>query len=306
MNYQAKLQQILGASGFSQEALAAKIGVSFVTLNSWVNGKSTPTRPDYLAKIDEIHDEIIGTLAIDRADLKVLKLQAVAQRLSARKLLASRPLLDKITLNLTYHTNTIEGSTMTKNDVADVIFDNKVLKNRTAIEQREAVNHQTALHFILDELTDRSRPFVFTPELIMAIHLRLMNGIISDAGTYRNHGVRIVGTNVPLANFIKIPGLLLTLCRHLNEETTDPIGLLAQTHAQFEQIHPFSDGNGRTGRLVMFAKSLDLGIVPPIVEKERKSAYYKYLQLAQIRSELDPLEQLLAQSIIKTAKTFRS
>jgi len=305
MNYKIKLQQILAASGLSQEALATKIGVSFVTLNSWVNGKSTPTRTDYLAKIDQVYGEIIGTIVVDRAELKTLKRQALAQKLSARRLLENRTLLDRITLNLTYHTNTIEGSTMTKSDVADVIFDNKILKNRTAVEQREAVNHQTALHFVLDELTDKSRPFTFTPELIMAIHLRLMNGIISDAGAYRNHGARIMGSSVPLANFIKIPSLISSLCRRLGEETTDPIGLLAQTHAEFEQIHPFSDGNGRTGRLVMFAKSLDLGIVPPIIEKERRSAYYKYLELAQTRTEFDPLEQFLAQSIIKVGEIIR-
>jgi Fic family protein/DNA-binding Xre family transcriptional regulator len=301
MNYQAKLQQILTASGLSQEALAAKLGVSFVTLNSWANGKSAPTRTDYLARIEETYGEIIGSTAIDQPALAALKKQAVACRLTARKLLENRLILDKITLNLTYHTNTIEGSTMTKADVADVIFDNKVLKNRTAIEQREAVNHQTALHFLLDELTDKTRPFEFTPELIRAIHLRLMSGIVSDAGLFRNHGVRIMGSNVPLANFIKIPDLLSSLCNRLNEETTDPIGLLAATHAEFEQIHPFSDGNGRTGRLLMFAKALNLGLMPPIINKERKIAYYKYLETAQTKAELDPLEQLFAESIVKTA-----
>ncbi|MCL2038609.1 Fic family protein [Candidatus Saccharibacteria bacterium] len=304
MDYQNKLQQILAASGLSQESLSTKIGVSFVTLNSWVNGRSTPTRADYLARIDQVYAEIIGATATNPNQLTALKRQAIAHRLTARRLLENRPLLDKITLNLTYHTDAIEGSTMTKMDVSEVIFDNKVLKNRTATEQREAINHQTALHFLLDELTDKARPFTFTPALIRAVHLRLMNGIISDAGTYRNHSVRIMGSSVALANFIKIPELLLSLCSRLNEETTDPIGLLAHTHADFEQIHPFSDGNGRTGRLIIFAKALTLGILPPIIERERKSAYYKYLEQAQTKSEFDQLEQLLAESILKAAASL--
>ena len=58
-------------------------------------------------------------------------------------------------------------------------------------------------------------------------------------------------------------------------------GLDNKTHAQFKQIHPFSDGNGRAGRLIMLAKALQLGITPPNVEQKRKVVYYKYLQRAQ-------------------------
>lgn len=301
MNYTKQLQQILAASGWSQEELARQIGVSFVTLNSWVNGRSHPARDANKQAIERIAAEILGADLVDVEELRSLKVAALRYKLTAKKLAANRELLDKITLNLTYHTNTIEGSTMTIGDVKEVLFDNKILSNRTQVEQREAINHQVAMNFLLDELT-RDTTLNWTPDLIRGVHLRLMNGIISNAGLWRNHGVRIAGANVPLANFIKIPELIEKLCHQLNEESTDPIGLLSRTHARFEQIHPFSDGNGRTGRLIMFALALQYGLMPPIITKERRSAYYKYLAVAQTEERFDLLEQMLASEIIASGE----
>lgn len=300
MDYQTKLQKIVAASGLSQQSIAEQLGTSFVSLNNWLNGKATPTRKELIARIDLLYIEYLGTESVDTTILTDLKKRAKKQRLTAKKLVSNRETLDKITLDLTYNTNTIEGSTMTKSDVAAVLFDNETLKNRTQIEQREAINHRVALEFLLDELASDSN-LQFTPELIQRTHLLLMSGILSNAGQWRNHGVRIQGSNVPLANFIKIPELVRKLCNDLNAETEDPISVLARTHAVFEQIHPFSDGNGRTGRLLMFIKSLQFGIVPPIVPRERKSVYYRYLQLAQTEEKYDNLEQFVAELIIATS-----
>lgn len=299
MNYQDKLRQITGASGLSQQSLAESIGTSFVTLNSWINGKTEPTRSELKSKIDLLYVKYLGVEIIDKKSLGDVKSTAVRCRMSAKKLIKNRDLLDKITLNLTYHTNTIEGSTMTRADVAAVLFGNEILRNRTQIEQREAINHRVALEFLLDELAE-NEDFEFTPELIKRVHLLLMNGILSNAGEWRNHGVRIQGSRVPLANFIKIPTLIANLCNELNAETDDPIELLARTHASFEKIHPFSDGNGRVGRLLMFIRSLQSGVVPPIIQKERKSVYYRYLELAQTQDRYDNLEQFISESIIDT------
>lgn len=299
MDSRTKLQKIIAASGLSQQSLAEKLGTSFVSLNSWLGGKTTPTRKELIARIDLLFIEYLGSDTVDTTTLGALKQRARKCRLTAKNLVRNRELLDKITVNLTYHTNTIEGSTMTKTDVAAVLFDDKTLKNRTQIEQREAINHRVALDFLLDELvTDGA--LQFTPELIQKVHLLLMNGILSNAGVWRNHGVRIQGSHVPLAKFIKIPGLLEKLCNELNAETEDPISVLSRTHAVFEQIHPFSDGNGRTGRLLLFIKSLQFGMVPPIVPKERKAVYYRYLEIAQTEDKYDNLEHFFAETVVAT------
>ena len=300
-NYSEKLQRILKASGWSQESLASKLETSFVTLNSWVNGKSEP-RDQAKQRIDLVYTEVLGADSVNPQYLTEQKKRATAKRYSAKKLISDRTLLEKITTSLTYHSNGTEGSTMTKKDVAEVIYENKTLRGRTALEQREAINHQTALYFLLDELANAGDSFMITPELIKATHLRMMNGIVSDAGYYRSHGVRIMGSKVPLANFIKVPELVEGLCNMVNEETEDKIGLLARSHAEFEKIHPFSDGNGRTGRLLLFILALKLKIVPPILKKEHRYAYYKYLELAQTREQTDPLELLIAEAILDVAE----
>ena len=303
-NYSEKLQKILMATGWSQEVLAAKLETSFVTLNSWVNNKSVP-RDNAKAKIDLFFADVMGSDSVDAGMLTKFKKRATAQKYSARKLVGDRELLERLTTSLTYHSNGTEGSTMTEKDVASVIYENQTLRGRTAAEQREAVNHQTALYFLLDELAEGGEKFAFTPELIKATHLRLMNGLISDAGYYRNHGVRIRGAAVPLANYLKIPELVEGWCNLVNGETTDKIELLARSHAEFERIHPFADGNGRTGRLMLFVLALELGLVPPILKKERRFAYYKYLELAQTREITDPLEAFIAEAILETAEMIR-
>ncbi len=288
---------ILKASNWSQEQLAQKLGVSFATLNSWINERSVP-RKKAVARIEQLYLDIVGTEAVDEAVLLEKKQQALEKKMSARSLVTNAQMLDTLTLYLTYHTNTIEGSTMTLSDVEDVIFDNKVLSNRTAIEQTEARNHQATLHWLIDQMNDLGTTFVIDEELILNIHLRLMHGIIADAGKYRNHAVRIMGSRVVLANYLKVPSQMSELLQHIRNNRGYIISEIAETHAKFEQIHPFSDGNGRTGRLIMLVQALQAGVVPPLVVKERKSAYYKYLELAQTKEEFKALEQFIAESVL--------
>ena len=299
--YSDKLKKILVCTGFSQEKLADLVGVSFVSLNAWVNEKSEP-REKAKEKIDEIFAEYLGAEELDKDVLKKVKIDAEKQKYSIKKLLSDRELLDKIAVNLAYHTNATEGSTMTEGDVEAVILDNKVLKNRTANEQREAINHNTALFFLLDELNEKKDKFEFSENLIKNVHLRLMNGMITDAGMFRNHQVRIRGGKVALVNYMRVPDLVERWCAKANSETLDKVQTLAELHAEFERIHPFSDGNGRTGRLLLFIMALKMKIVPPILKREKKSAYYKYLELAQTRGETDFLEKYIAEAIIDTAE----
>jgi Fic family protein/DNA-binding XRE family transcriptional regulator len=294
MDYPTQLKSILQASGWSQEELARNLNVSFVTLNTWVNGKSEP-RKKARQSIQELYFDIVGFDDVDQEKLTQQKRLAISLRATARMIAHDEAVLNKLILHLTYHTNTIEGSTMTLADTEDVLFNDRVLTNRTQIEQAEARNHQAALLWLLDEL--QKKDFILTEELIKGLHLRLMNGILSDAGQYRRHSVRIMGTHVTVANYLKVPDLMNKLANASTQKQTDIIAGLAQIHAAFEKIHPFSDGNGRVGRLIMLAQALRAGIVPPLVVKEKRRAYYKYLEMAQTSAEFGPLEFFIAESI---------
>lgn len=299
MNYLEKLNKVLLATSWTQEELARRLKVSFPALNAWLNERSVPRR-SAIIRIDELFLSVIGNEEVSEEELENIKMQALSAKLTVQSIINDSDLLERLTIHLTYHTNTIEGSTMTMEDVKNVLYQDKVLSNRTAIEQAEARNHQAALYWLLDELTNKK--FTINERLILGLHLRLMNGIVGDAGQYRKHSVRIMGTHVPLANWQKIPSLIVEYIKSLKYEKSDLITLLANSHAVFEKIHPFSDGNGRTGRLLILAQALNNGIAPPIIPKERKQAYYKYLELAQVHEKFSPLELFIAESIINGKK----
>jgi Fic family protein len=301
MNYLEQLQRILKATGWSQEQLARELGISFPALNAWINKRSTP-RAKAMTRIERLYIQIVGSDEIDKNELIEAKKIAKGLVYSVKHLLKDKMALDTLTLYLTYHTNTIEGSTMTISDVEDVIFDNKVLSNRTLIEQTEARNHQAALYWLLEQISEAGQQFTITEELVLGLHTRLMNGIISNPGKYRNHSVRIMGAHVNLVNWQKIPEMMLEFLEETNKPSVDIIKLLAVSHAKFEQIHPFSDGNGRTGRLLLLAQALSAGLTPPLVLKERKMAYYKYLEKAQSEEKLESLELFVAQAMIECAE----
>ena len=195
---------------------------------------------------------------------------------------------------------------MTLSDVEKVLSDeNSVLADRTVREQAEARNHRAAFLYLLNELKTQGSKFVWTSDLIKNVHLRLMNGIIESSGQYRNYSVRIMGSPVPLSNHLSISKKIEKLVDYMNNSDDDLIKKLAKTHATFEQIHPFGDGNGRTGRLIMFAQAIQSGIVPPLVLKERKQAYYRYLRKAQMDDNYDLLQLFIAESILATANLIK-
>lgn len=303
MNHAKQLQAIIKTSGWSQETLASRLGVSFVTLNAWLNDRSQP-RPAAVEQIRSLYFEIVGTDELDIAALAEAKVQAGRLKTSVRAIVRDQAVLGRLTLHLTYHTNTIEGSTMTLADTEAVLFEYEVLTNRTQVEQLEARNHQAALLWLLQEL--QAPDFRVNEDLILGLHTRLMNGILSDAGRYRRHGVRIMGSHVTVANYAKVPELVMQLAEALNDRPADPIASLAAGHAQFEKIHPFSDGNGRIGRLLLLAQALQLGLVPPLVLRERRQAYYKYLELAQSQEKPLPLELFIAESMLEASRVLFS
>ena len=299
-NVNTKLREILKNSQWTQEQLAYNLKVSFSTLNAWVNGKAAP-RAKAVKAIDDIYLNIVGRTEVDAALLDATEKQALSKHITVKRIIANEEMLDKLTLHLTYHTNTIEGSTMTLADVKEILDDdNRVLANKTAREQIEARNHRTAFYYLLDELNAQSKDFKWTKDLILNTHLRLMNTLISNAGMYRNHSARIMGSYTPLANYLRVPERMEELIEEINKPVNNLIERLAWTHATFEQIHPFSDGNGRVGRLIMFIQALQRGVVPPLVVKERKRAYYQYLEIAQLQGQYELLRLFIAESILFT------
>jgi Fic family protein len=253
-----------------------------------------------MAAIDDLFLEVTGGKIIPVSQLTAKK-QAL-QKLSAEhkniitEILNHPDIRDQFILKLTYHSNRIEGSTLTEPDTAAILFDNVALPDKTLTEQLEAKNHQTALNYLFNHVLQK-KPI--NEEFILKLHGILMNGVRSDAGLYRRHAVRIVGANVPTANYLRVPDLIPMVVKIIakTKKKSDLINLLAMVHAKFEQIHPFSDGNGRVGRLLMNAILLSTNYAPAIIHQEQKRLYYTYLNKAQTKGDHSQLEDYLCDAL---------
>ncbi|MBU2579255.1 Fic family protein [Patescibacteria group bacterium] len=298
MTIQEKLQIIQQATGLTQTKLAQHFDVSFATFNSWWTGKSSP-RLKMLSVIDELFLEVIGQKIIPTAYLAAKK-QALIKKSKERKniiseILNNPDICDNFILKLTYHSNRIEGSTLTEKDTAAILFNNVALRDKSLTEQLEAKNHQTALNYLFAHIAKKGN---LNEQLVLKLHSILMNSLRADAGVYRCHAVRILDANLPTANYLKIPNLISGIIKTATKKTNDIIALSALTHSRFEQIHPFSDGNGRIGRIFMCAMLLKANMAPAIIKQEQKQLYYTFLYKAQTKNDHSLLENFLCDAVM--------
>ena len=297
-NTQQRLKIIQKRLGLTQTKLAEKFGVSFVAFNNWWTGKSIP-RKKIEALIDDLFLEVTGQkiISVDKLIIKkqVLKNKSSEHKSIVDEILNNKDILDEFILKLTYHSNSMEGSTLTEGDTAAILFDNVSLPNRTLTEQLEVKNHQTALNYLFDYISKNGK---INENLILKLHSILMNGIRSDAGMYRNHAVRILGVSLPTANYIRVPNLIKSVISDAEKTKKDIINISANVHSRFEQIHPFSDGNGRVGRLLMNAMFLKANLAPAIIHQQQKQLYYTYLYKAQVKDEQSQLEDFLCDAAL--------
>jgi len=298
MTVAEELRIVLTLSGLTQEKLAQRLGVSFATLNSWARARSVP-RPRNKVAINDLFRKWTGSTDRSLSPLDVRKdvlKRKVQKTIGIQDLLRERrDLLDQLCLSLTYNTNRLEGSTLTEPETASILFDNVALSNKTLVEHLEVKNHQTAFLYLLSALP---KTMTIDEALILKLHSILMNGVQPDAGCYRRHAVRIVGSYVPTANYLKISDLMKVLVDDLQRESKDVVSHVAQIHSRFEQIHPFSDGNGRIGRLLIQAMLLKQNYPPALILQRKKRAYLSALNKAQLKGDFHPLEEFLCDSVL--------
>ncbi|MDP2668291.1 MAG: Fic family protein [bacterium] len=302
MTIKEKLQILLKLSGLTQEELARRLGITFVALNRWINERATP-RQKAQKKIDELYKEYSGERNIPESAIDAKKEMVLQKRRDHKNVLdeiiGNPDIRDRFYLSLTYNTNRIEGSTLSENETAAILFENSALSDKSLIEQLEAKNHQAALEYLFQYLSEK-KPL--NERIILKLHAILMNAIRPDAGSYRNHGVRIMGSNMPTANYLKIPYLMDNFAGKISKKMSDAILHIAAMHSEFEKIHPFSDGNGRIGRLLMHAMAIRDNLAPVVVLQEKRRLYVAYLNKAQTQDDTSLLEDFLCDAILEGYK----
>lgn len=302
MKVSEKIKLIQKMSGLTQAELASRLGVTFAALNRWVNKKSIP-RKSSQEKIDSLYRDYSGEKEIPETVLEAKKNFILRKRklypYVLERILKNSDIQDEFYLALTYNSNRIEGSTLSENETATVLFEGLALPNKSFKEQLEAKNHQVALDYLFNYLRKNKR---ITQKLILKLHAILLNAIHPESGSYRTSGVRILGANVPTANYVKIPQLMDELVKNINKDSNDEISDIAKIHSRFEQIHPFADGNGRIGRLIMHAMALRDSLSPVVILQERRRLYLTYLNKSQIKEDFSLLEDFIGDAILEGYK----
>lgn len=194
---------------------------------------------------------------------------------------------DWFRVELTYTSNALEGNTLSRAETALVVEKGITIEGKTLKEHLEAINHAQALDFV-KELTRKNRSQI-TQKTILEIHKLILTRIDDlNAGRYRNVPVRIAGSRVVLPNAMKVPKLMDEFEAWLHEKSSlHPATLAAEAHYRLVTIHPFTDGNGRAGRLLMNLLLIQEGYPPAIIRRRDRQRYIDAIEQAQLDGTMD-------------------
>ena len=165
-------------------------------------------------------------------------------------------------------------------------IDQKPLK-----DHMEAVGHKEAFDFVR-ELVQSNVPM--SERVVQQIHYLVLADKRDDRGVYRRVPVRIMGAqHEPVQPYLIQPRMEQLMLRYA-ESTEHIITKLARFHIEFEGIHPFIDGNGRTGRLLVNLELMKAGYPPIYIKFTDRMAYYNAFDEYHVHSDLAPMEKLFA------------
>lgn len=192
--------------------------------------------------------------------------------------LVVQKLREKIILEWTYHSNAIEGNTLTMNETK-VVLEGITVGGKRMTEHLEVINHRDAIHYVEHIVTKKED---LSEWQLKNIHRLVLKGIHDeDAGVYRQKDVYISGaTHEPPAHFL-VPEAMHELMEwYYHSDTLHPVERAAILHAKFVCIHPFIDGNGRTARLLLNFELMKAGYPPIIIKANNRLSYYDALDKA--------------------------
>jgi Fic family protein len=177
---------------------------------------------------------------------------------------------EEIAIAFTYNTNAIEGSTITLEETREIIIDGTA-PNKPLKDIRETEAHFKTFLEMLD------KPEKISKELLLKWHKDIFGETKSDiAGRFRDFLVRVGPYRAP--DWQDVENLMKDFFKFVKEAKLNPIELAARAHYKFEKIHPFGDGNGRIGRLIMNHILWRNRYPMIIIEYAKRKSYYKALQ----------------------------
>ncbi|MCA8306833.1 Fic family protein [Burkholderia seminalis] len=211
-------------------------------------------------------------------------------------------LREKLLLEWTYHSNAIEGNTLTLRETK-VVLEGITVGGKSLREHFEATNHRDAIIYVEDIV---SKAEALSEWQIRNIHSLVLKGIdAEEAGRYRRENVVIAGASTTPPDFMHLPAEMATLVAwYEGAGDMHPVERATELHTRFVKIHPFIDGNGRTGRLLLNFELMKAGYPPAIIRKDDRLAYYDSLDKACLSDDYDDIVCLVAESVKRSLDTY--
>ena len=199
-------------------------------------------------------------------------------------------LTEEFIVEYTYNSNAIEGNTLTLRET-DMVLRGLTIDKKSLKDHMEAVGHKEAFDFVLDLVKEQ---VPLSENIIQQIHYLVLADKWKDRGVYRRVPIRIMGAkHEPVQPYLIQPKMEQLLEDYRNN-TTHIISRLAWFHIEFEGIHPFIDGNGRTGRLLVNLELMKAGYPPIDIKFADRNSYYNAFDEYYVKHNLGAMEKLFA------------
>jgi Fic family protein len=233
-------------------------------------------------------DKLLASVAAKKERLDAMR------PVSREALLALQKSYD---VDLTYTSNAIEGNTLTLRETAELIEHGITVGGKPLRDHLEAVDHYNAVLWIR-ELAAKTTPI--DESTVRELHRRIVFRSQPEVGgIYSTLPRRIAGSPVVIPNAVKIPGLMKEYGEWLAQAEPEPAASF-DAHFRLVAIHPFTDGNGRTARLLMNLLLLRGGYPPVVVRPEDRKTYLDTLEHASIHEDLKPFRTFMFQRLDAT------
>lgn len=200
---------------------------------------------------------------------------------------------EEFVVEYTYNSNAIEGNILTLRET-DLVLRGLTIDKKPLKDHMEAVGHKEAFDYVRELVKDN---IPLSENIIKKIHFLVLADKKDDRGVYRRVPVHIMGAaHEPVQPYLIQPKMeqLLIDFKNSNEHI---VTKLARFHIEFEAIHPFIDGNGRTGRLLVNLELMKAGYPPIDIKYMDRLAYYNAFDEYHVKHNLSAMEKLFAKYI---------
>ncbi len=202
----------------------------------------------------------------------------------------------------TYNSNAIEGNTLTLRET-DMVLRGLTVERKSLKEHLEVIGHKEAFDYVRQLISENAE---ISEKVIKDIHCLVLADKKEDRGRYRRIPVRIMGAaHEPVQPYLIVPKMEELLEQYKNSEE-DIVTKLARFHIEFEGIHPFIDGNGRTGRLLLNLELMKAGCPPIDIKFTDRLKYYEAFDEYHAKHNVSAMADMFARYLNKSLDLYLS